>query len=131
MTKLDWTRYPNFSEGEFACSHTGQAHMAASFLDRLQAIRSEFGRPMVITSGYRHPTHPIEAAKPTPGAHATGRACDVRVHGADALRLINIARAHGMTGIGVHQRGSAQARFLHLDDLEPTPLRPRPWIWSY
>lgn len=29
-------------------------------------------RPMRVTSGYRHPTHPIEAKKAKPGEHASG-----------------------------------------------------------
>jgi uncharacterized protein YcbK (DUF882 family) len=83
---------------------------------------------MTVTSGYRHPTHPIEAAKAAPGAHSTGRAVDIAVQGADAVRLIALAIAEGFTGIGVQQKGSG--RFIHLDDL-PSGAFPRPTVWSY
>ena len=33
------------------------------------------------------------------------------------------------TGIGVNQKGDS--RFIHIDDIESTQKRPRPWVWSY
>lgn len=125
---MDWSRWPNFSPEEFRCKHTGKLHMHAGFMDRLQRLRSEYGKPMRITSGYRAPEHPIEAAKAKPGAHSTGRACDIGVQGADAVELLRIALQLGFTGIGVQQKGTA--RFIHLDDL-PDGEFPRPAIWSY
>jgi zinc D-Ala-D-Ala carboxypeptidase len=125
---MDWTRWPNFGPDEFRCKHTGHLKMHAGFMDRLQKLRTAYGKPMRITSGYRDPLHPIEAAKDKPGAHSTGRACDVGVQGADALRLVALAVQLGFTGIGVQQKGSV--RFIHLDDLSG-PEWPRPNIWSY
>jgi len=103
--------------------------MQASFMERLQALRVAFNKPILITSGYRHPSHPIEAEKDEPGAHASGHACDIAVMGADALDLVGLAIQYGFTGIGVSQKG--QTRFIHLDDLEHEDHRPRPWLWSY
>lgn len=125
---MNWAEYPNFTESEFACSHTGKCEMSRDFMARLQKLRGVYGKPMQITSGYRHPTHPIEAAKPSPGAHSTGRAADVAVQGADALRLLQLALQCGFTGIGVQQKGTG--RFLHLDDISNGYL-PRPALWSY
>jgi zinc D-Ala-D-Ala carboxypeptidase len=126
---MDWKRWPNFGPEEFRCKHTGKLHMHAGFMDRLQRLRTAYGKPMRITSGYRSPEHPIESAKAQPGAHATGRACDVAVQGSDALRLIVLAERLGFTGIGVQQKGTG--RFIHLDDLPASDGRPRPHIWSY
>lgn len=126
---LNWRNYPDFQPYEFECRHSGELAMVPSFMDRLQALRSDFGKPMRISSGYRSPEHPVERKKPAPGPHSTGRACDVLVHGADALTLIALAVKHGFTGIGVSQKGSE--RFIHLDDLPHDPSRPRPWVWSY
>lgn len=126
---LEWHRYPNFQPQEFRCKHTGRLRMDAGFMDRLQGLRRAYGRPMLITSGYRDHSHPVEAGKSAPGPHALGRACDVAVSGADALTLITLAVRHGFTGIGVQQKGSS--RFIHLDDLEAAAQRPRPTIWSY
>jgi len=126
---IDWQRYPNFRPQEFRCRHTGTLHMDPVFLERLQRLRVAYARPMVITSGYRDRSHPVEAGKAAPGPHVLGRAADVAVRGADALDLITLARAHGFTGIGVQQKGSS--RFIHLDDLDANTRAPRPTIWSY
>lgn len=125
----DWSVYPNFSRAEFACKHTGACHMRRDFMAALQRIRADFGT-MRITSGYRHPTHPVEARKGhTTGEHTQGAACDVAVSGADALRLIQIATARGITRIGVQQKGPQNTRFIHLG-MGGQGLA-SPAIWSY
>lgn len=126
---MDWAEYPNFSEREFRCKHTGLCDMHPVFMARLQKLRRRFGKPMTISSGYRHPTHPIEAKKAKPGAHASGRACDIAVEGADALQVISLALELGFTGIGVQQKGGG--RFIHLDDLPHGGGFSRPMVWSY
>jgi|TARA_B110000240_G_C13323682_1_gene378241 zinc D-Ala-D-Ala carboxypeptidase len=118
-----------FTPEELQCQHTGDHGIQPEFLAKLNAIRHECGFPFTITSGYRAPKHPIEARKTTPGAHATGRAVDIGVRGNRALQIIEVALKHGITGVGVNQKGGA--RFIHLDDLEPTGHFPRPTIWSY
>ena len=126
---IDWNNYPNFSKREFDCKQTGENAMHPEFMARLQQLRSEFNAPMIISSGYRSPRHSVEAKKAQPGAHALGRACDVAVSGLAALRLVELAIAHGFTGIGINQKGSG--RFIHLDDISGNQRFPRPTIWSY
>ena len=123
---MDWNKYPNFSAKEFDCQHCGKNEMRADFMERLQALRNAYGKPMRITSGYRCPEHPIEAKKAKPGSHASGCACDVGIDGPDAHQLLSIALQLGFTGIGVQQKGSG--RFIHLDTLT-SGLRPT--VWSY
>lgn len=122
---MNWRDYPSFSEDEFRCRHTGKCEMQPEFMARLQHLRSVYGKPMVITSGYRDPSHPIEAAKQSPGEHSTGRAADVAVSGADAFRLVQLATNMGFTRIGVRQKG--EGRFIHLGNSPDFP----PGIWSY
>jgi uncharacterized protein YcbK (DUF882 family) len=126
---MDWSKYPNFKEAEFCCKHTGKVAMNHGFMARLQRLRTAYGRPMVVTSGYRDPSHPAEVAKRTTGAHTTGRAVDIAVSGADALLLIGMAWYHGFTGIGIKQHGTG--RFIHLDDLSGNAQQPRPTVWTY
>lgn len=126
---MDWGKYKNFSADEFKCSHCGANEMKEEYMNRLQMLRTAYNKPMKVTSGYRCPKHPIEAAKPSPGPHSTGRASDIAVQGADAHRLLQLALELGFTGIGVQQKGAS--RFLHLDDIENTQSSPRPTVWSY
>lgn len=125
-TQIDWKKYPNFSGSEFTCTHCGQEGIKPELLERLQVIRTKYGRAMPISSGYRCPRHPIEAAKSAPGAHSTGLACDIAVSGDDAYEVLKLALEHGFTGIGVQQKGSG--RFIHLDMVKGDN---RPAVWSY
>lgn len=122
---IDWRRYPDFSEAEFHCKETGECDMQPEFLEKLQALRFLYGKPMVITSGYRSVLHSIEAAKTAPGYHSGGIACDVRVSpGEDVYELLRLAFLCGFTGIGVSMRGGV-ARYVHLD------TAPRKAAWGY
>ena len=103
--------------------------MDLNFVEKIQDLRTAFGKPLTISSGYRDPEHPIEARKAKPGAHASGRAVDIAIHGEDAFDLLTLALESGeFTGIGINQKGEFNQRFIHLDDLENER---RPTIWSY
>ena len=125
---MNWAKYaPYFTEKEFRCKHTGECDMDEEFMDTLLAIRIAYGKSMKVSSGYRSPKHPIEAAKSRPGEHSMGRCCDIAVSGGDAIKLLRIALAHGMVRIGIQQKGSG--KFLHLG-LGGGHLA-KPNIWSY
>ena len=106
-------------------------HMDEDFMRRLIGLRRDFARAMVVTSSYRPLNHPDEIDKDYPGTHTLGRAVDVAIYGGPALRLFALAVVHGFTGVGVHQSGAHARRFLHLDDLDATDHRPRPYLWGY
>lgn len=127
---INWDNYPNFSKAEFDCKHTGQNKMRPEFLETLQMIRETFGRKMIVSSGYRHPTHPVEARKDKPGEHTYGVAADIRIHGQDALDLIIIAYGYGIRRIGVQQGGYVNGRFIHLGAGDKNLGFP-PGMWSY
>ena len=120
----------NFTFDELKCRGTGICDMDQSFLERLQLIRDDFGRPLFPSSGYRAPEWNEKVSSPgRTGPHTTGPAVDIEIFGAEALELIKIAQAHGITGIGFKLHGPKKKRFIHLDDL--TEPYPRPNSWSY
>lgn len=121
---MDWSKYePYFFKHEFRCSHTGKCDMRPEFMDKLLAMRIERDKPMVITSGYRHVTHPEEVGKSTTGAHPKGWAADIRVYsGTDRMELIQLALKHGCRRIGVANT------FIHLDF---DPDLPQDVVWTY
>ena len=123
---LDWDKYPNFSREEFECSETGNCYMREDFMDLLQKLRTQLDEPMTITSGFRDPTHPVEASKEAPGVHTRGLAADVACDTQQAHRILKLAFALGFTGIGVKQSG--HGRFVHLDTFTG---KARPNVWSY
>ena len=128
--KADFNLYPNFSKEEFDCKHTGNNEMKHSFMSKLQALRTAYGKPMSISSGYRDYSHPVESKKKRKnGAHPTGLAVDIVIARKEAYTLLKLALELGFTGIGIKQSGSS--RFIHLDTIEESPSQPRPTIWSY
>tara|TARA_R110002020_G_scaffold198231_1_gene399454 strand:+ start:14715 stop:15086 length:372 start_codon:yes stop_codon:yes gene_type:complete len=118
-----------FTDLELRCSHCNQDGINEEFMSKVETLREQLGFPFIVTSGYRCAEHPIEARKASPGAHTTGRALDLSVNGENAYKLLSGALSAGFTGIGVNQKGDS--RFIHIDDIETTAERPRPWVWSY
>lgn len=112
-------RYFNLSE--FDCKHTGENMMNKDFLLKLDELRHLCGFPFIINSGYRHPSHPIEAKKAVPGTHAQGIASDIRaITGNQKYILIREAYNLEFTGIGIAET------FVHLDIRKTVPT-----IWLY
>jgi uncharacterized protein YcbK (DUF882 family) len=101
--------------------------MDPDFLYKLDNLRKDFGKPIIISSGYRCPHH-NEAVSSTGlgGPHTTGKACDILVSGHDAYDLLKLVVNHGFKGIGINQKGPS--RFIHLDMIDSDL---RPWLWSY
>jgi uncharacterized protein YcbK (DUF882 family) len=127
----------HFSRDELKCSFAPDAPvlMDAFFMEKLEELREEWGRPMRLSSAYRTEDNPRERSKPLKydhlgnplpkgGMHARGRACDVLVAGADAVELLRLAVKY-FNGIGINQKGEWSQRFIHLDD------RTNPAMWSY
>lgn len=113
----DWQVYKNFSKKEFACSHCLLAgkeisYMQIDFMDKLQLLRDSLKKPVVVTSGYRCPNHPVEKKKKTPGEHTFGAAADIACSGELAHEILYHAFIVGFTRIGVKQKGFG--RFIHL-----------------
>ena len=97
-------------------------------MDKLQALRTECGFPFKITSGYRHPTHPVEANKTKAGEHSLGKAADIAISGENVIVLLALAFRHGFTRFGVKQKGDG--RFIHLGTATPDEGFPTT-TWSY
>ncbi|MAN61074.1 MAG: peptidase M15A [Parvibaculum sp.] len=129
MEVIDWNKYPNFSEKEFACQHCGEHGIDERIVDVVQRIREEADFPFIITSGYRCVEHPIEKKKKNPGVHTSGLAVDIGASHEKAYIILKLAMQRNLPGIGINQKGNG--RFIHLDISEPEENRPRPHLWSY
>ena len=121
---------PHFSNDELKCRcGCGEADMNPAFMSRLERVRIAYGKPMALSSAYRCQQHNFEVGGSKLSPHMEGRAVDVLVRGGDALELLDAAIYCGMTGFGIKQKG--KGRFIHIDDADALPERPRKWIWSY
>lgn len=99
----------------------------------LVTLREEAGFPFIFSSGYRCAKHnALASSTGDDGPHTRGLAVDIKVYGARAIKLINLALKRGVTGIGVAQKGAISSRFIHLDWVATGDEEiPRPAIWSY
>jgi len=126
----------NFSVDEMKCHcGCGEDSMDMDFMDILQNIREDMKRPLKISSGVRCATHNSNVSSTgATGPHVPRtsgtKASDIIISGADALRLVDIARKHGISGVGISQRGLHAKRFIHVDTLSDDK-HPRPTMWSY
>lgn len=127
---FEWL-WPHFQPHELACDDTGKLVISMTFLDWLEGVRHDFGQPMIITSGYRAPSHQWRLTGRTTGAHVDGMAVDVHVWGESAHKLLAVAMARGVYGVGVKQIRNQGKRYLHLDRWTKAPEGFRPRVWSY
>lgn len=91
-------------------------------------IEDIIGEELIITSGFRDKTHPIEARKSKPGTHYGdgnfGYAIDCAAVGGTAThRLVAAAIKVGFKRIGI----SRKSNFVHLDIDKERPTS----IWTY
>ena len=124
----DW-KY--FTENELRCSGTGDCHMDKNFMFKLNKLREDYNKPMIVSSGYRDISYNTAIGGSPNSAHTYGKAVDIVTGGTEAYRLLRLAVIHGFQGIGVSQRGNFERRFIHLDTMEDSDKHPRPWVWSY
>jgi zinc D-Ala-D-Ala carboxypeptidase len=110
-----------FSRDEFKCSETGNNEIQDEFIHALDQLRESCGFPFAITSGYRDPSHSVEAKKEKAGQHTLGIAADIAVSGG-SQRFIIVSKAMelGFSGIGVART------FVHVDIRTSQPV-----LWCY
>ena len=135
MTTVEHSKH--FTRNELRCRFDPNAKvlMDVDFMEALEKLREEWGKPMTISSAFRVEHHPREKTKPLRfdhngdplpkgGMHCRGRAVDVLIAGQDAVEFLRIAMKY-FNGIGINQKGQWDQRFIHLDD------RLNPAMWSY
>ena len=112
-----------FKLGEFSCPHCGANNIDPRFVQLLDEIREEYGKPMVIKSGYRCKAHNEAVGGVPESAHVDGVAADIGCSfAADRFRLVQIALAHEVKRIGVAKT------FVHLDTSHDLPQEV---LWLY
>ena len=94
----------NFTVAEFACKDgSDPVFVDSSLAALLQKIRDHFGRPVVITSGYRTAAHNAAVGGSKSSQHLLGRAADIQVQDTDPLAVAAYAESlmPGWGGVGL------------------------------
>lgn len=114
-----------FSQKEMQCKCCGKAEMCSDFMEKLDALREEFGQPMIVNSGYRCGKHNEAVGGKPASYHVKGKAVDIKMSGQLAGKyrdkLIELSYKHGFTGRGIG------ANYIHLD----TGYRVANSMWVY
>lgn len=103
--------WENFKPAEMASKGDGSLVLDIDAMDRLQALRTHLGRPMLITSAYRDPAHNRRVGGATSSYHMKGQAFDVRMDNHNPAEFEAAARALGFTGFGYYP----DSGFMHID----------------
>ena len=106
----------NFTVAEFACKDgSDPVFVDSSLAALLQKIRDHFGRPVVITSGYRTVAHNKSVGGAAYSQHLYGRAADIRVQGIPVEQLA--AYAETLIGVLIANSRSQAVTDTKLEEL--------------
>ena len=106
----EW-RWPDFSPQEMASRGDGELMVDYATMDKLQALRTLCGRPIIITSAYRSDIHNKNVGGAKGSKHKEAKAYDVRMDNHDPYVFFEQAKQCGFTGFG----GYRKQNFMHID----------------
>jgi len=113
----------HFAPEEFACPCCGRSEVKPELVERLNAAREIFGKPMTVSSGFRCERHNRAVGGKPDSAHLAGEAADlVFQSGADMFAAYDALKRAGFTRLGVGNH------FIHVDIANSLP---RPALWGY
>ncbi|TJZ89703.1 DUF882 domain-containing protein [Paracoccus gahaiensis] len=110
VPKAAW-RWPNFSPAEIACRGTGSIRINTEAMDKLQALRDRLGKPLIVRSAYRSPSHNRAVGGAPASKHMLGTAFDISMSNHNPATFAKAARAVGFLGFGTYPRSG----FMHID----------------
>lgn len=110
---------PHFHRTEFACNcGCGFDTVDVDTLEILEAIRTHFGKPVIINSGCRCPDYNAKVGGAPNSQHTLGRAADIRVQGVEPSDVYDWLAANFPTAsLGRY------ATFTHVDTRSHGPAR--------
>jgi len=115
-------KWKYFKLEEFECKYTGMNKINHELIDMLDEAREIAGVPMIVSSGYRHETHP-ESFKNPSSSHIKGLAVDIKCVDSKSRAIILGALVDvGFERFGLHKG------FIHadIDQAKASPV-----IWLY
>ena len=107
----------HFTSDEFDCHGSGcckSTMINEKLVQYLEQIRTHFGKPITVTSGYRCTTHNRNVGGATGSRHSKGDAADIVVQGVTPRTVAQYAESIGILGIGLYET-SADGHFVHID----------------
>lgn len=101
-----------FKRKEFECHcGCGKDTVDAELLEVLNRLRNHFGRPTIITSGYRCSSHNARVGGAKGSQHLTGRAADLSISGVSTIEIYNFLDNEYQNNYGI----GLYSRWVHVD----------------
>lgn len=110
--KPDPWPWPNFSPYELASNGDGSVQIDNEAGDKLQSLRTEWGKPLTLNSAYRDPIYNTSINGAKLSKHMLGQAFDISVRSwlkIDKQEFKELAWRHGFRGFGGYDS------FIHID----------------
>lgn len=107
----------NFRSVEFDCHGVGccdETLVDMQLVEYLQKIRDHFGKPIIISSGYRCERHNRSVGGATASKHKAGMAADIMISGVAPSEVAKYAESIGVKGIGLYETAK-DGYFVHID----------------
>lgn len=98
----------NFKLYEFQCKHCGVVKVHPKLVQMVQRVRDHFGKPVIINSGYRCPTHNKAVGGASDSQHVKGTAADIVVQDVPASKVADFCESFA-DGLGRYKN------FTHID----------------
>lgn len=100
----------HFSAWEFRCKDGSEHPIDPNLVGMLELVRSHFGRPVMIVSGYRSPEYNRKVGGATNSYHTKGMAADIQIDGIDPQQV------HGFCDLAFKTGGVGRYEtFTHVD----------------
>jgi len=112
-----------FQESEFRCPCCDRVSLNPRLIPTLDAIREIYGKPMVVTSGFRCPEHNEAIGGKNGSEHLIGCAADIScIDSHERFELITACLSSGITRLGIGKD------FIHIGISQYHPQRV---VWHY
>ena len=112
-----------FKEEEFTCPCCGKVFLNPVLIPTLDKIRKDYGKPMIVTSGFRCPSHNQSVGGAASSEHLIGSGADIEcISNYDRFALLSICLKHGIRRIGIGKT------FIHIGIALSSP---QDIIWLY
>ncbi len=121
----------HFNSKEFECPcdkcDNDDQIISQKLIDKLEQVRSDYNKPIIVSSGYRCPAHNAEVGGVADSAHVKGLAADLvpSLVTIDDLDALYESCYNTFDNVGDGRR----LKFIHVDDRPPKATGKRHWVY--
>jgi uncharacterized protein YcbK (DUF882 family) len=121
------SKHFNSQEFECSCGKCEIQYIDEKLIEKLEIVRSKFGKPINVNSGYRCPDHNKAIGGKDNSSHVTGLAADISpvVVTLDSLDELYEICYNVFDNVG----DGRNKRFIHVDVRLPKKTGKRHWIY--